>query len=345
MINTWTLDFCVDGDELWFVHGSMDILIHYSLSEKRMLDTYYFHEKIKESYAKYRRIIKYGDKIFIFPGFSDDIVIFDIDSKDFSYIKPKEYKLGTLIHNIYVENNVAYLIPMVYHYFMKLNLDSLQLEYLDNWKEVLGFEKTRYEDNYISSSCKVGKEIYFVMNNECLGIFDFELGLLKTQKIADRGTKFVEIASDDKCLFLYDKNTKEILKYSIEGDREKYAMECDLCYIRPLGNNEIAIDEIENSLIYILDADDLSVKRTFEFVYEPKKKMENPFYYNAWSSNDKNPIMISGRDNFIMNYITGEKESLFFSKDLESLFWKNYYLHYDLKENEGYRLNDFLNDI
>lgn len=342
----WAVDFIVDDDIMWFVHGSMDILFQYNITENRMIDMYFFHDKCNISYARYRRIVKYNNRIIIFPGFSNDIVIFDIYSKEFDYVKPKAYITGTLVQNVYVDGNIAYLIPQVYHYFMRLNLDSLQLEYVYNWKKDIKLESNDYPNKYIPSSCRIGNEVLFVKNDENICSFDLKTEAIQFNKFSFQGLKLGEIACDKNWIYVYDLNSKSIFKISNEGEKQNESIKNELCYLKTYKEDSLIVDDIDSPESKIYSTSNFKkLKEWTLFDRNQKKDVENIFCYNSWFLSDEYSLLFSGRGSLLVNLKTGETKKILLDDEIKKKYYKNIYEKYGFRENAGYQLHDFLLDI
>lgn len=83
-IPIWPCAFCVDGDDIWFVHGKMNVLMRYNMRENY---TYIVGKVPNEKDFQdclYAGMYKWKNRIYLIPFLAREIAIFDVKTKQFN---------------------------------------------------------------------------------------------------------------------------------------------------------------------------------------------------------------------------------------------------------------------
>ena len=132
-IPIWPSAFYVDGDDIWFVHGKMSLLMKYCMKTQSLDEVELIPEDCFFQESLYRAIYKDKDRIYLIPCWARKIVIFDIEKKAFTSIQLDEiekYKDVTLFCKCIKINNSLYCIPDSYRSIVKIELQSQKIAYI-----------------------------------------------------------------------------------------------------------------------------------------------------------------------------------------------------------------------
>lgn len=109
----WPVDFFIENDEAWFVHGKLNALFRYSLID----DQLFYEGSVSGVEAVkadlFSNLVKKGDKIYLVPLFADRIGVYDIKSHQESSIAfpyDNKEKPGYAAGIVSIDNKI-YCIP------------------------------------------------------------------------------------------------------------------------------------------------------------------------------------------------------------------------------------------
>lgn len=223
-IPIWPSAFCVDGDDIWFVHGKMNVLMRYSMKEEQtyvlgiISDTAVFQEKL------YCGMHKWKNKIFIIPCWADEIIVYDIDNNQFQKIMidhSEEYFSKILFIKSYMEEETIYCVPCYYHAIVKIDVKNNQITYITLGMDV----KTHINDAVWLNNKIIG--IYSCTDQ--LLVYDPKTNAIKLLKTGDLERQYNRITNIDNSLYLFDTQTRAI--FEISGDMyDKERKLCDTYY-------------------------------------------------------------------------------------------------------------------
>lgn len=156
----WCTDFCVDGHDVWMIHGEFNAVINYNMQTNRtklltiIPDTKIFGEFL------FIRIIKYKHNLIFVPYFADYLVVYDLfDNK---YVLKKYlrdiYKTQAIFSDACVIQNRLYCMPhTVGNPITVLDLDKL----CDT--EIIAFRESNCNEKNINHCFAKEGVIYSVM--------------------------------------------------------------------------------------------------------------------------------------------------------------------------------------
>lgn len=316
-IPIWPSAFCVDGDEIWFIHGKMNVLMKHSMKENHtyVINTISKTEMFQE--ALYYGIYKWNNKMFFIPCWAREIGVYDINDKIFSKLSLKnieEYKNRMLFCKVYEYGNCLYCIPEYYKAILKIDLESNDLEYIT----IKGTS-----DEYIADTTRVGNEVVaiFAETNKAL-FLDLESDTVLIRKIGKKERKFIRITNMDELLYLFDKNTHSVVKIA----RSNYSKEekfCDTTYesikMVSVFPNMFLMDSVYSHEMQIIDA---QKKVIFQEESEPRGQqgsLESMYYSGIENSGciENNRLLYFSRAFCSMYQFNGGKLEARFTLSLD----------------------------
>jgi len=205
----------VDGDDIWFVHGKLNVLMRYDMRENY---TYVVGIVPGEKMFRemlYSAVCKWNDKVYLIPCFAKKLTVYSIKENRFTEIpicNSEEYGERGLFERAYVEGKYLYCIPFLYEAFLKINMESEEVEYTGIGKK---------EDIYIIDVTKLGNEIAAInAHSNQLLFYNMDTSVLRTKSLENGGKKVVAIASIGNSLYLFDKSSQSLIKLDIRSMRE-----------------------------------------------------------------------------------------------------------------------------
>lgn len=257
-IPIWPSAFCVDGDDIWFVHGKMSVLMRYSMRERytyiagTIPNEKFFQESL------YTGIYKWENKIFMIPCWAREIAVYHIIDNKFEKISLKnirEYDNKCLFHKIYVDDQNLYCIPYYYGAILKIDMASTNIEYIDISKILNAHDMTNV---YINDSTRSGDEIAAILayTNQAL-FYQMKSDRVEVKSLGKGERSYTNITNIENTLYLFDKSTNSIVQVC----GETYLQEKVICTIPyestrliTIHNRYMLLDPSDESL-YVLDQD------------------------------------------------------------------------------------------
>ena len=245
-IPIWPSAFYVAGDDIWFVHGKMNVLMRYNMSE----DYVYIIDRIPNELlfqsSGYIGVYKYNHKIFLVPSQAREIAVYDMKNEQFRKIKVndiEDYNGKGLFIKIYVDGKNLYCIPFWYKAVVKIDMEQEKTKFF-----VINNSKG---NTYINAATRIDDKIIGIYGytNQTL-IFDKKNDLLKIKSIGNHKHQFVNITNIDTDLYLHDIAEKAIIKVYGEdytNERILYKIPYKETSISSLNSELLIIDPLENT--------------------------------------------------------------------------------------------------
>lgn len=322
-IPIWPSAFFVDGDDIWFMHGKINALMRYSMSEDY---TYYIGSVPNEPMLReslYKGIYKWGDKIYLIPCWAREIAVYNLLKREFEKISIEnieEYDNKMLFNKTFIFEHYLYCIPYYYNAILKIDMNSCNIE--------------KIEINLIApinDATQIGSHIIalFSHTNFALSV-DLKSNKMSQIKIGMSDRIYTNISNIGNTLYLFDKQTNLFVK--IGGDN--YNCEEEICPVIFNGTFEgirmssvvpdfILLDTPTNNEIKIINA---SGKTVFEDKSESRVAYSELFssYSCGTESNNHKAgnsfYYYNASVNSIYKFKYGELEEKFFTKLTPSEF-------------------------
>ena len=85
-IPIWPCAFCVDGDDIWFVHGKINALMHYNMRENHTYIVGTVPEEKMFREMLYSAVYKWNEKIYLIPCFARKLMVYNIKENKYTEI-------------------------------------------------------------------------------------------------------------------------------------------------------------------------------------------------------------------------------------------------------------------
>ncbi len=289
-IPIWPSAFCVDGEDVWFVHGKMNVLMRYNLIDNYTDFMCTISEENVFQASSYKGIYKWGDRIFLIPGWAREIAIFSIKEQKIDNLpikNIKKYDQKLLFSKVYADGKYLYCIPCFYEAILKIDMISCSIQYLDI-NEILVNQGDGLLETYINDVTKINNELVATLayTNQIL-IFDMKTDRICIKKIGGMEHKFTNIANIGNILYLFDKANKIIITtvYNSFMEKEKYPIACEGTKMISIHSDFIIFDSIDSTNIQIRDAEGSVVFSNETELKVHYRSLYNDFLYGIESSN------------------------------------------------------------
>ena len=313
-IPIWPCAFCVDGDDIWFVHGKINALMHYNMRENHTYIVGTVPEEKMFREMLYSAVYKWNEKIYLIPCFARKLMVYNIKENKFTEIliqNIEKYSEKGLFERAYAKGKYLYCIPFLYEAIIKINMESEEIEYT-----VIG----KMGDIYITDVAKIENNIAAInVHNNQLLFYNMDTSVLEIKKLDEDRKKIVAIASMGDSLFLFNKSSQALIELNIKNMRERE--------FNKIPYEAIKITTISSEFIMIDPTYDHEIKiinNRGEVIFETREMIENnkgslyAIYYSGidgLNSIDENVSFYFSRDKYVMyQFNKGKLEREFFMR-------------------------------
>lgn len=254
----WATHFCIDERSVWFVHGKINVLMKYDMSKGELEIIGKIPGEKSVVGRTYISIKKRGHRIFLIPALNKNICVFDTLTRQFTSCKIRgisgdNFPLSFI--NAYIYGNYIYCIPCYYKHIVRINTESLEIEYLSPVQKTgispyLQFTSAslRWRENIIIGTRSGSNELF---------LYDMAEDRLMWKKLPLDDAKITALTSDGEFLYINDYNNQRILKYSIDQDAVSGAAPVPFSRVSLtcLLNGDIIIDPLNEKCLYVMGRD------------------------------------------------------------------------------------------
>lgn len=349
-IPIWPCAFCVDGDDIWFVHGKINALMHYNMRENHTYIVGTVPEEKMFREMLYSAVYKWNEKIYLIPCFARKLMVYNIKENKFTEIliqNIEKYSEKGLFERAYAKGKYLYCIPFLYEAIIKINMESEEIEYT-----VIG----KMGDIYITDVAKIENNIAAInVHNNQLLFYNMDTSVLEIKKLDEDRKKIVAIASMGDSLFLFNKSSQALIELNIKNMRERE--------FNKIPYEAIKITTISSEFIMIDPTYDHEIKiinNRGEVIFETREMIENnkgslyAIYYSGidgLNSIDENVSFYFSRDKYVMyQFNKGKLEREFFMRlsadeinKLKNIFSE--IIQLKMEENSLFKLEDWMNKL
>lgn len=301
--NVYINDFCVDGDEIWFIHVRYNALLNYNLISKKLNYVYTFYDD-KNVISEYSicKIIKNKNLLILIPNQYKKVLIFNTDNND-CYTADIDLRVDSLpmyglFRTAVCFENMCYMIPSQYDSIVELDTNSLTIKSKFCWREL---SSDYSPETYISDYSMNGEYIFLLVNpvNDIVvySIVNKKSFVIKCQ---DNNVNYKTIVSIGNVIFAQDKG-KGVVKIDVDSGVIIKKITIDelintIFYMYKFGD-KILVDFVFDNRLTIFDSE---FEQQFEYYLESKMVNEE-FVYFAYSED-----MRYGKYNLYFNNSSSE---------------------------------------
>lgn len=223
-IPIWPSAFCVDGEDIWFVHGKINVLMRYNMREEHTYIVGAISDKVEFRGKLYCGMHKWKNKIFIIPCWAKEIIVYDIDNNQFQKIlidNSEAYFSKILFIKSYMKEEVIYCVPCHYHAIVKIDVKNNQVIYVTIALDV---------NVHINDAVWVNNKIIGIYScTDQLLVYDSKTDAVNLIRMGNSERQYNRITNIDDFLYLFDTHSRAIFEVSGEMyDKEKKI--CDTSY-------------------------------------------------------------------------------------------------------------------
>lgn len=282
-IPIWPCAFCVDGDDIWFVHGKINIFGKYNKKSRKLEEIQTIPDERVFQDTLYQEIYKQGDKIYLIPAWAKEIAIYDIVKRKFSKIKLNKgekyinkLKFGKCI----VFEQVLYCIPCYYEAIVKIDLNTQEITYINLYNYTKKGISVYLGDGVLFERKIIGP---WNLSNQ-LFVLDLKSEKIELISIGGKEKQYSKINKIGNNLVLYDENSKNVLSISIrkKAINNKINVKFEYSKLSTLAGNILVMDACATEQVVCLDENG---KVKYESIGKPRNKgvFENSYCFGITS--------------------------------------------------------------
>jgi len=325
-IPIWPCAFYVDGDDIWFVHGRINVLMKYSRKEDY---TYIIGSVPNENMFRelYAEIYKWEDKIYLIPFLAREIAIYHIKEGRFEKIAIRnidKYGETGLFGKAYAKGKYLYCVPLLYEAILRIDMETDDVIYIP-----VG-EKGKI---YVPDVTRAGNQLVFInMYTGEIIFFDMDTSDAAIKKSGNPERQFSMIASIDDELYLLDSITGKIFQMDRKNliEKEFYKSPYERICLTGVTPDMLLIDSVDSSELQIMNREKKIIYKTENHQSVHKGSLHSAYNSGIKSSNciNEDAFFYFSRVDYLMYiYNKGKPES---------------YFSIGLKDKESDRLKDMI---
>lgn len=285
-IPVWASTMCVDGDDIWFVHGKVNALFKYDERERILQFIGCIPEEKIFMEKMYSNIHKINEYIYIIPCWAEKIVKYSIREGKYSFIDVAEIgsdKSVMKYTNSFYYNGILYCVPYRANKIVKidiLNNDRVTYLHLDN------------KDNEIrcNAAMILGGIIHWVTGeNNCLYSLDTNSEVLDIKHFGTGKCKFCSFAIINDNIFFYDKEKEQIYKFNL-FQQDIWLQEMKMrepVKIENFTDDLILCQGTEKNHFVIFD-ENMEILKEDASIFHKYRTLENDYYHGSVCANSIN---------------------------------------------------------
>ena len=243
-IPIWARAFFVDRDEVWLMHGKMNLLMKYYLSTETLEIVGCVPDEAFFQLSLYSSMYKEGDKIYLIPCWGKEIAIYDVSSNRFAKIKLNQiekYENKALFCKCLAVNKALYCIPESYEAIVKIDLCTQEVTYYD----LHCYMGVNDVDTYLGDAILIDNKIICPWNrsNQLL-IFDLEDEHIRLEGFGPKNRKYIRVGKLKNQLVLYEGTKKQIIMTTLEDSGKEIItdIKCEVPLFSEISKEIMMID-------------------------------------------------------------------------------------------------------
>lgn len=286
-IPVWTNDFASDGESLWFVEGSVNMLMRYTPATGRLvciakLPVEYFLQE-----DAYLSVVYTKGKVFLIPQLAERILVYHVEERIFSTILiPFDRNVTAYYYRSFLYENQIYCMPTGDNpYIMRIDSDRERAEIVMDLYRA-------FRENGLQGHHVLGWVGRFDQENLFLPIYDASCAFLfcmkdaSYQRVDFGGFKPYGAAVNDRMLFLSSwKAEQGVVVVEKDTWTVRKQIPTDCWFLRTLANQNVICYTETGSWILLNPKGELLRQERKQS--RPNGSLQNPLRYLIGSVSEK----------------------------------------------------------
>ena len=175
------VDYIQINNEIWFTSGDYNGLYKYNLEEKRTERIAIFPYEPFEQVGLFLKMVQYKNSLIFVPATAKRIYIFNIEGGGFTDVKIPG--LSDILQPIYfgeavIYKEYLYLLGVRYPGIVKINLESYEVEIVDQWLDELSDEiMLDKNENILGYGGVVEEDRFLIPCYQCNRVLEFNMNI------------------------------------------------------------------------------------------------------------------------------------------------------------------------
>jgi len=212
-------NFFFVNDEIWFCDVCFNSLFKMN---KEILEPEYVGNFVSQTNRStlYISGVWYKENLYFAPYKANEIAVYNIQKKMITYI---HYDRTRCDKNVDADfrlivnyDKYIFFIPEMFNAIMRLNTDSKEIDFFDDWLEPLNKLTTDEKQRFFFSGCKIAENIIMLASFRANAIVEFNMETLKSKvyEVGQRGYQYNGICFDGKDYWLSLWNKNSVIKWN-----------------------------------------------------------------------------------------------------------------------------------
>ena len=210
------VDYIQINNEIWFTSGDYNGLYKYNLEEKRTERIAIFPYEPFEQVGLFLKMVQYKNSLIFVPATAKRIYIFNIEGGGFTDVKIPG--LSDILQPIYfgeavIYKEYLYLLGVRYPGIVKINLESYEVEIVDQWLDELSDEiMLDKNENILGYGGVVEEDRFLIPCYQCNRVLEFNMntGEYCFHEIGNKVNKYVRMIRIKDTYVLVTHDNEEI---------------------------------------------------------------------------------------------------------------------------------------
>lgn len=291
-------DFIMDGNEIWFPSKDNNTFYYANLDTKEVKCLWELHDEKPFVTRLFRGILRYKNKIIMFPCEADNIAVYDISANTIMSIKLEERLIKrsywhnpckTLFWKAIQVGQYIYAGGMGYKGIIKLNPETLEIKCIDDWSDKVEssiesdcdevyIEDCLVDENYIYFPlCCMDAILRLNLDTDTTELLMINSGLSGFAGIEKWRNSFILLPRQAEEIVIYNLEYSSIKKIKILYEIDKFLANRVPFERHFILNDKLYVFKAHCNKNYIID---LKKEKVFENIEEPfKHKKVGAIYF------------------------------------------------------------------
>ena len=255
-IPIWSQAYCRVGDELWFVHGKLNILLKYNIVNRRL----HYVAKLAGSLFggfKYCALQYANGSLYCIPIMADNILRYDISHDKIvvmSFPMDQQYAGMAKFRKVLAIKDKIYMFPTFYPYILCINTENNTVECKLDVKKIL-LENNIPQASYIHDVAVYEQNVLMCLLYQTNKILLLDVENNNYEIITLGKHKYMSIAIVDDSIFLGSDVEHCVDCFNIDDFAYRRTIIDSLCVVSKIDAHHVLLDNIDELGWIVIDSD------------------------------------------------------------------------------------------
>ena len=311
----WPITFCIQEEGIWFIYKER-FLCRFLYTNKRVeyITSIPIRDVQVNSFFSMNKATE--NVLIMMPTNTDEIFIYNISNDKWDKVRLNHPIRPNFISSYEIDGYI-YMIPFAYSHVIRINKDTLKVEYYLDVKETIG-EECFFNDSCIIEQKKIG---CVNPNNNKLYIIDLDAKKIEINQIGSDQNKYEYISTDGNEIVLVDNVNLEMVLLSYVDKSIKYIWwpkdKREKLVANFVGENCLLVDSIFSRWDAFYNINGTLICENY---YDEKMHVKNPNHYRGIFRTSKDIMLYFNNSNYILQ----RKKGIYTQEEYELIVDKNF---------------------